>query len=190
LAESVGLPGITFAQIAKGESGFIPTAIGHDPGGTTGYGLWQITSGYNDEIIAKYGGPEGILVPRNNAMAAKDIYDTAGIGAWYGTRYMTGSNLHYKGGALNLGRGGKFDVHGPTRMVVGENANSRPETVTVTPKGQTQHGGLRAGRVHIDKVEIVNNREGDIQKQLERELKKFAAALDDEADVSADEALK
>jgi hypothetical protein len=97
LAESVGLPGVTFAQIAHGESGYRPGAIGHDPGGTTGYGLWQITSGYNDDIIAKYGGPKAMLNARTNALAARDVWRRQGRGAWYGTRYVTGWNLHYKG---------------------------------------------------------------------------------------------
>jgi hypothetical protein len=97
LAESVGLPGVTFAQIAKGESGFNPRAVGHDPGGTQGLGLWQITTGFNDDIIARFGGREAMFDPYTNALAAKAIYDRAGIGAWYGTRFMTGPNLHFHG---------------------------------------------------------------------------------------------
>jgi hypothetical protein len=62
LAESVGLPGVTFAQIAHGESGYNPHAIGHDPGGTMG--LWQITTKYNDDIIAKYGGRQAMFSAR------------------------------------------------------------------------------------------------------------------------------
>lgn len=98
LAESVGLPGETFAQIAQGESGYQVGATGHDPGGTTGLGLWQITTKYNDDIIKRYGGMQRLLTdPVANARAAKAIYDRQGIKAWYGTRYMTGPNLHYKG---------------------------------------------------------------------------------------------
>ncbi len=98
LAESVGLPGETFAQIAKGESGYQVGAVGNDPGGTPGYGLWQITTHWNDDIIKRFGGREKLLTdPVANAKAAKAIYDRQGIKAWYGTRYMTGTNLHYKG---------------------------------------------------------------------------------------------
>jgi hypothetical protein len=97
LAESVGLPGVTFAQIAKGESGYNPRAVGHDPGGTEGLGLWQITTKYNDDIIKRFGGREAMFNPRKNALAAKAIYDRQGIKAWYGTKYLTGRNLHYKG---------------------------------------------------------------------------------------------
>jgi hypothetical protein len=106
LAESVGLPGVTFAQIAHGESGYNPRAIGHDPGGTTGYGLWQITSGYNDDIIRKYGGPQAMLNPHTNALAARDIWRRQGKAAWYGTKYVTGWNLHYKGGTGGSSSGG------------------------------------------------------------------------------------
>ena len=51
LAEKAGLPGVTFAQIAKGESSFIPGAVGNDPGGPPSSsrsavdagGLWNST---------------------------------------------------------------------------------------------------------------------------------------------------
>lgn len=98
IAESVGLPGVTFAQIAQGESSLNPGAIGHDPGGTKGLGLWQITTGFNDDIIKKYGGAQALLNdPLANAKAAKEIYDRQGIKAWYGTKYVKGNNLHYGG---------------------------------------------------------------------------------------------
>jgi hypothetical protein len=68
-------------------------AIGHDPGGTTGYGLWQITSGYQDALINKMGGPGGILIPPNNASAANSIYQSSGLGAWYGATGAAGRIL-------------------------------------------------------------------------------------------------
>lgn len=98
LAESVGLPGEAFAQIARGESGYQVGAVGHDPGGTQGLGLWQITTKYNDDIIAKYGGRQKLLTdPVANAKAAKAIYDRQGIKAWYGTKYLTNPAAHYTG---------------------------------------------------------------------------------------------
>ncbi len=115
LAEAVGLPGITFAQIAKGESDFAPGAVGYDPGGTQGLGLWQITTGFNDHIIAQLGGRNAMFNPVINARAAKMIYDeriamgTAGTSAWYGDSYMTGTNLHWDGQRdLGLQRGGRI----------------------------------------------------------------------------------
>lgn len=103
LAESVGLPGVTFAQIAKGESGFNPRAVGNDPGGTTGLGLWQITTKFNDDIIKRFGGREAMFDPRKNAQAAAAIYKRQGIKAWYGTKFVTGANLHYKGSLAGAG---------------------------------------------------------------------------------------
>lgn len=118
LAESVGLPGVTFAQIARGESSLNPGAVGHDPGGTRGLGLWQITTGYNDDIIRKYGGAQKLLNdPLANAKAAKEIYDRQGIGAWYGTKYVTGKNLHYKGGASPPSGSGSTSPAGAAEQV-------------------------------------------------------------------------
>lgn len=121
LAESVGLPGKTFAQIAKGESGYQVGAVGHDPGGTKGLGLWQITTKYNDDIIRKFGGAKKLLTdPVANAKAAKAIYDRQGIKAWYGTKYMTSPNAHYKGKGgkpiqlqdVRVGQEQEFDAEG------------------------------------------------------------------------------
>jgi uncharacterized protein YukE len=156
LAESVGLPGITFAQIAKGESGFNPAAIGHDPGGTRGLGLWQITTGYNTDIIKALGGEEAMLNPQTNARAAKMIYERQGIGAWYGTRYMTDPNAHYQGGNLNFARGGRMArwagwhgrggsgvVDGPTLLGAGE---AGPEEVHISPLSRRKNrAGARPG---------------------------------------------
>jgi len=81
-------PGL-MAQIANGESSGDPMALGDDAaagyGNTYGYGLWQITSGYNDALIAAAGGPnkKGIYDPIKNAQAAKSILDAQGTGAWY-----------------------------------------------------------------------------------------------------------
>jgi hypothetical protein len=104
LAESVGLPGITFADVARGESGYDPDNVGHDPGGTVGLGLWQITTKWNDDIIAKYGGVQAMFDPHKNALAARDIWRRQGRAAWNGTRYVTGWDLHYKGGSGGSGR--------------------------------------------------------------------------------------
>jgi hypothetical protein len=112
----VGLPGVTFAQIAKGESGYQPGAIGHDPGGTKGLGLWQITTKYNDDIIEKFGGRKAMLDPVQNAKAAKAIYDRQGIKAWYGTRYMTHPKKHYKGKGVPPTSGGPNQL--ATRQVM------------------------------------------------------------------------
>ena len=115
IAESVGLPGDLFAQIALGESGYYPGIWGTDPGGTHGYGLWAITAdawGGSPVLLKKYrelGGNEGMLNPFNNAKMAKFLLDHSPVKTpgragfpWYGTRYVGTSN---KGpGTANLGR--------------------------------------------------------------------------------------
>lgn len=178
LAESVGLPGVTFQQIAKGESGYNPRAVGHDPGGTEGLGLWQITTRYNDDIIKRFGGREAMFNPRTNALAAKAIYDRQGIKAWYGTKYMTGTNLHYQGKEMG-GRipdwggwnkaGGSFTVHKPTVFGAGEGGS---ETVQITPKGQAKGGGPASLVVHIGKIDY--RAEGDLRKAIKKELEMVA----------------
>lgn len=66
-----------------GESGGRSNAVGNDPGGTHGLGLFQITTGYNDDLIAKYGGIGAMKKAIPNLFAARDIMRRQGIGAWY-----------------------------------------------------------------------------------------------------------
>lgn len=69
-----------------GESGGRPDAVGHDPGGTTGLGLWQMTTGVgNDDLIAKHGGTKAMLKPKPNARAALELYRGSSnpMGNWY-----------------------------------------------------------------------------------------------------------
>lgn len=130
------------ARIAMAESSGNPSAIGHDPGGTTGYGLWQITSGFHDDLIAKYGGPQGILNPRNNALAAASILRSEGLGAW------AASGPWQKGGMIPwFGKGADFIANG--RMVMGV-SESGPERVQITPVGK---GGMQPD-VYVDPPQV------------------------------------
>jgi cell wall-associated NlpC family hydrolase len=133
LAESVGLPGRAFGQLARGESTLRVNAVGHDPGGTLGLGLWQITTGFNDDIIARYGGREAMFIPSVNAMAAKAIYDRQGIGAWYGTGYLTDPQAHFTGPIPPATEGGP---------------GGRPNTQNVSTGGRAG-GGDDDGVSHI-----------------------------------------
>jgi hypothetical protein len=149
IAESVGLPGVTFAQIAQGESSLRVGAIGNDPGGTQGLGLWQITTGFNDDIIAQFGGRQTLLSdPYANARAAKAIYDRQGIGAWYGTKFVTGNNLHFQGDGVGwagaFDKSGEFITNGPTMFMAGEGSNRR-ESVRVQRAGQSFENGSGKG---------------------------------------------
>jgi hypothetical protein len=132
LAESVGLPGVTFAQIARGESGYDPDNVGHDPGGTVGLGLWQITTKYNDDIIAKYGGVQAMFDPHKNALAARDIWHRQGKAAWNGTRYVTGWDLHYKGGSGGPGRRGRAGPASRVRSAPKTRPTRRPSPNPLT----------------------------------------------------------
>jgi hypothetical protein len=105
--------------------------------------------------------PERDAQRATNALAAKAIYDRAGIGAWYGTRYMTAPNLHYqgaqRGGHLSFAglfdRGGDFVTNGPTAFVAGEGPRHRRERVRITPAhargGEGVNVTIEAGAVVV-----------------------------------------
>jgi hypothetical protein len=58
-------------------------AVGCDPGGTQGLGLWQITAHTDALIKAGVIGQESDLFdPQHNARAAKWLFDRQGWGAW------------------------------------------------------------------------------------------------------------
>jgi hypothetical protein len=104
LAESAGktlginVPGWTMEQVTLGESSRRPGSFGNDPNGvTSGWGLWAITTIYNDAQVAAYGGYPGMLDPIANALVMAEIYQSQGVGAWYGSEYVTDWNKHYTG---------------------------------------------------------------------------------------------
>jgi hypothetical protein len=101
------------AMKALGESSGDPRAVGHDPGGSIGYGLWQITSPFNRDLIAKYGGVNAMFNPIRNAMAAGDVFRRQGIGAWYAP-----SIPFMKGGVMARANGGGVAAGHP--YLVGE----------------------------------------------------------------------
>ena len=120
LAEWAGAPGVSMARTAIGESQLEPGAVGFDPGGTRGLGLWMITTGFNDALIKKLGGESSMRNPVINAQAMNTIFDSQGIGAWY-SQTADSSNTHYNGPLLKqaggivqkLAKGGKAkDLHG------------------------------------------------------------------------------
>ena len=105
LAEAQGLPGRTYGQIAQGESNFVPTAVGTDPGGTHGLGLWQMTPGVQSretkkawDAIAKEH-PGGYKNPVAAAEMAKYLAgDSTGVSNYYGTDSVTDPDAHLPGG--------------------------------------------------------------------------------------------
>ena len=150
-----GLPPLLFRQISTGESGDYPGMVGVDPGGTEGLGLYMITTGYNDELIARMGGRRAMLNPLKNAKAAKEIYRSQGVGAWYGTSHVTekgwaqakgralGGSLSRPGFAGWFAKGGHFSVRNPTLVGVGDGGEE--EDVSVTRARDRGRGGRAGG---------------------------------------------
>ena len=109
LAESVGLPGRVFEQIAHGESQYYPGIVSNDGG----YGLWQNTprvwGASALAYLASLGGTGQLLNPYKNALMAKFLYDSAGktISPWFGTDYVTGAATGgHVGGVPEFATGG------------------------------------------------------------------------------------
>lgn len=109
IAEWAGMPGVTMAQVSKGEGSLRPGSMGDDDGDGSpdGYGWLAITRPYGEAYgVNKYGGYQGMLNPISNAIVAKGMYDARGLDPWYGQRYVTDTNAHYSGPLLGKQRGG------------------------------------------------------------------------------------
>jgi TP901 family phage tail tape measure protein len=124
LAAWQGLPS-WFWKIAIGESNFEPGAVGHDPGGTTGYGLYQETTSFADPYLKAlgYGGDYNKwLNPVINTMSSKLHFDAAASQIpnttgfpWVGTSGLQrGGLLRLKGGSKK-----KSDVLDPFNFTKG-----------------------------------------------------------------------
>lgn len=206
IAESAGLPPRLFRQISIGESGDYPGIVGIDPGGTEGLGLWMITTGYNDALIRRLGGRNAMLNPVINARAAKEIYDSQGSGAWYGTSHVTkagwSEDKNSRGGRFSRGgrhfaRGGRRPARWAGSFRDGGDFITRPgrpvafeagegleqERISISPRKRPggvagSRGGGGGGGDHVIKVEL---KIGTLQVRSERDLeeikKHVAAAL-------------
>lgn len=104
------LPG-WFPRITVGESAGQPGAVGHDPGGTTGYGLYQETDPFANPYVKAVTGTldyNKMLNPVLNTMAAKlhfnaapsQVPNTPGF-PWFGT-----SGLQLGGILMKMRKGG------------------------------------------------------------------------------------
>lgn len=91
IAQAAGLPGRAFEQIAHGESTYQPGVVSSDGG----WGLWQMTprvwGAAAKKKLASLGGLNQMLNPLKNAQMAKYLFDSAGFGQWFGTKYLTSS---------------------------------------------------------------------------------------------------
>ncbi|HEV2790114.1 MAG TPA: hypothetical protein VGV69_02300, partial [Solirubrobacterales bacterium] len=138
----IPVPGRTMEQVTRGESGSHapnsarPGATGIDPGGTKGIGLWMITTGYNDALIAKYGGQAAMRNPVRNSAAMAEIYRSNGLGAWYGTGSVAGTNIDYEGKYdIRDALGGKSYAKALGSGGAGAAASAAQETVPPTFHG-------------------------------------------------------
>jgi hypothetical protein len=102
VAESEGLPGITYAQIAKGESNFRPGAANPDDAYES---LWQMTPSVQsnltrsiwNRIASKYpGGSSNPIVSAKQAAVLAG--QGTGVSNYFGTGFVTDENAHLPGG--------------------------------------------------------------------------------------------
>lgn len=103
-----------FWKLTIGESSGQPGAVGHDPGGTTGYGLYQETDPYADAALRAVGAGHDynkMLNPVLNTMAARYTYATAPSQVpgtegfpWYGISGLK------DGGVLGKGKNEKASI--------------------------------------------------------------------------------
>lgn len=161
LARRAGLPPITFAQIARGESGFAPGIVSSDGG----YGLWQMTPRVWGppavEHMNKLGGLGQMLNPWKNALMAKYLFDSAGgtISPWFGTSFVTDFSPPYRqrGGFAEFDDGGVVPGRkGSKQLVVAHGG----ETILPTHKYQS------GGGVPILPPNIVRQNYRDIRRSI------------------------
>ncbi len=116
IGESVGQPGITVAQIAKGESTLHPGAVSPDGG----YGLLQMTPRVQSSATVRAWEAIGSYFnPFKNVKMSKLL--PMGPSTYFGSQYVTGWNQHYTG---NLGK----------------NVKPPPKTKGKVPKGSDPAG--------------------------------------------------
>lgn len=142
LASRHGLPGETFAQIAHGESNYLPFVQQRDPGdGNVGFGFWQLTPhawGANSAAMKRFnqlGGIQGMLNVDNQAEMAAYLYHAAGnrVSPWRGTRYLTGAQGDGLGrmrsrvqlAGASGARGGGVAIHNRVTVHAGEGDTTR-----------------------------------------------------------------
>ncbi len=92
IGESVGQPGITVAQIAKGESTLHPGAVSPDGG----YGLLQMTPRVQSaRTVSAWERIGSYFNPFKNVKMSKLL--PMGPSTYFGSQYVTGWNQHYTG---------------------------------------------------------------------------------------------
>jgi hypothetical protein len=174
LARRAGMPNpVLMAHIAEAESGG-RVGVVNSIGAT---GLWQI---YNHpDLVAKYGPMTNAW---NNALAARDLLRTQGLGAWAASQSVWGRYAAKGGRIPNFAGwfrgGGSFTANGPTVFGAGEGGSER---VSITPAGRRQ------ASVQIGHITIHNGKRGDIKQQLKEEVQQAFRELSHEMNLDFSE---
>jgi hypothetical protein len=166
LARSIGFPDPNLAAaVALAESSGNPNAMNVNRNGTIDRGLWMINSIW---------GALSTFDPVANARAAFQI-SQGGLNWNPWVAFTTGRHRQFlaRGGRVGFGGwfgdGGQITASRPTLIGLGDRGT---ETATITR-------GRSIPQVTIQRMEIVNNRAGDIRRQVREEI---GQALNDLAD--------
>lgn len=163
------------SAIAMQESHGDTDIVGHDPGGTEGLGLWQITTGFNDGLIQSLGGREAMFDPETNAEAAASILRGSGLGAW--VAYTSGDYAKFMaeggivdgftagGGGVGLqvfGKGGQVKGGGGGKG--GGGKGSGPSIAPAEPSGPVHVSEMGPLEAHLgaDGGKFVARQEGHL----------------------------
>ena len=202
LAEFIGdvtgsnMPGGTMEQISRAESVFHhPGAIGDDAaagyGNTFGLGLYQITTGVgHGALIDRLGGEAQMRNPVSNTIAASKLYDQSGLSPWFGTRFLTDRNKHWRGDFGELVSAARPDERDGQGGGGGE--QDAPEGGGGGEQDAPEGSALVTGRGDLDRGEYpLANRVPDDEvaptiRKVEREIRKLTAKLG-RADLSGPE---
>jgi hypothetical protein len=146
--------------------------------------LWRVKGHFDHLHLAMAGAGSGSYMPgMAGAVGLGGVRLRApksGLGGYPGAIADTAASLYAGGMSARLNDpaswggwfrdGGSFTANRPTLFGAGEGFS--PETVTVTPKGR----GRGRPVVSIAQMTILNQKDGDIRRQVRREL---AQAIDD-----------
>lgn len=179
LAEMAGLPGITYAQIARGESGLRPGADGGVEGtpGAPGFGLWQMTPGAQNEATRrKWESIGNYFNPWKNALMAKHLAGSGtGVSNYYGTGFVTDVNKRYTGpmpkSRLTEGVDDKDEEtdnsSGTGNPAMGGNGGRRPAADAVEDAGGgTASAKVRTPKELIDQIVLPLARQNGVNKSV------------------------
>ena len=181
IAQSVGLPGKTYGQIAIGESSLKPAAESPRPN-DPGKGLWQMTANVQSpatqkkwkEIEAEHKG--GALNPVANARMAKYLAgEGTGTGNYYGDQYVTDFNASAK----PLGDGPSKKLIKRGKKYLGKDQTKKLLKGSSAPKPDTGPSKKAKGKhiVNSQSDKVVAEQLGVKEKRAKMQINKLDPAL-------------